>query len=150
MMRLIALILFAITLGCSRKKCFTPPPPTPIRLVNSTGQDLLNPQNPNAYSISDIRIHHLENGITKYHVVALDSSLATNTYLLLNDLSWYAQNGRNFYIQLAYNDIDTIYLRCDEVNEHSCTSFELKEFKYNNVTIPLKVLGGIYAYEVTK
>jgi len=153
-MRLIALILFAFTFGCDHKICTTPPPPTPIRFINSAGQDLLNPQNPNSYSISDIRIYYLENGNTRYETVGLDSIPGTSTFFLANNLPWHSQNGRSYFIQLAYNDIDTIYMRCDQVSKHGCTSFELKEFKYNNVIIPVKCFTGIQyslcVNEVTK
>lgn len=150
-MRLGSFILLFVIFGCSKPKCLSAPQPTPIRLVNGSGQDLLNPLTLNSYSINDIRISYVEDGSIKYTQVSIDSIPGANTFFLLNNLPWISQNGRNFYLQLSNVDVDTIYIRCDEVSSGGCTYFQLKDFRYNNVAPPLKLfIGGPAAYEIIK
>jgi hypothetical protein len=150
-MRLVSLVFLLVFVGCVKPQCFTPPQPTPLRFVNGSGQDLLNPAAPSAYSINDIRISYYENGSIKYSKVSVDSIPGANTFFLLNDLPWFSHNGQTFYLQLSSADTDTIYMRSDEVRGTDCTYFQLKDFKYNNVALPVKYfVGGPAAYEVIK
>jgi hypothetical protein len=151
-MRLACFILTLVILGCSKPRaCFTPPQPTPLRFVNDSGQDLLNPSTANSYSISNIRISYFENGSIKHSKVSIDSIPGANTFFLTNDLPWFSHNGQTFYLQLSNADVDTIYMRSDKMNGNDCTYFQVKEFRYNNVVQPLKFFtGGPAAYEITK
>ena len=152
LLRLASFIISLVILGCSKPPaCFTPPQPTPLRFVNDSGQDLLNPSTANSYSLSDIRISYFENGSIKHSKVSIDSIPGANTFFLINDLPWFSHNGQTFYLQLSNADVDTIYMRSDEVRGDDCTFFQLKEFRYNNVQLPLKFfIGGPAAYEITK
>lgn len=150
-MRLASVILFFTLLGCSKRICTTPAQPTPIRLVNSSGEDLLNPLSLNSYSINDIRMSYVENGSIMYTPVSIGSIPGANIFFLLNDLPWISQNGRTFYLQLSNVDVDTIYMRSDQVTRDGCAYFQLIDFKYNNVAPPLKYFpGGPAAYEIIK
>ena len=151
-MRLFLFLFPVLILGCSKEEnCSTPPAPTPIRLINANGEDLLNPQNPNAYPLSAIQLSYQENGIVKYDQLSLSSISGTDTFFLLNSMPWNAQNGQTFYLRLTSTDTDTIYMRNDAVDENGCTFYQLSAFQYNGVEIaPTSFPGGPRAFQIVK
>lgn len=134
------------------KICTSPPQPILLRLVNSAGTDLLAPGRPASYKFSDMSLKHVENGTSLHNTFSINSVGAIDTFFLTSDINWMADKGRNFYLTLSPTDIDTIYLRMDQVSEEGCSFFRFIEFKYNNVTVTPKTVIPNYPqmFEVIK
>lgn len=63
-------LIILMSIGCSKEKeddlcCTIISLGANISLKNSVGEDLLDPENPNAYKKGDIKIYHLINGVQK-------------------------------------------------------------------------------------
>lgn len=122
-----------------------------MRFVDENGNDLLNPASPDGYKFSDISLYYMEDGKKHYSKVMLDSLPQTKSYFLTTDISWNADGGRDFSLQLSPTVADKIYLRYDHVSENQCGFFRFVEFKYNNVNHDMKkTIGNFQAFEIVK
>ena len=121
--------------SCNKEQvaCFTPPQQIMIRLLDKDGSDLLDPTNLNGYKSSDINIFYIKDGKKNYSIVKLDSRPNTKSYFLTTDISWNADKGQDFSLELSPTVTDKIYLRYDKVSEGNCAFYKFVEFKYNNV-----------------
>lgn len=153
-LRALSLLLsFAFLCSCAKERisCFTPPEPTLIRLVDKNETDLLNPGNPNGYKFMDVRLYYLEDGRKVFSNLTLDSLPGGKGYFLNTDISWKADQGRDFYLQLSSATTDRIFLRYDHVSEKGCGFFRFVEFKYNGLIYNKKKVDGyIEAFEIVK
>jgi hypothetical protein len=147
---LLCLILLA---SCSKEiiSCFTPPEPTLIRLLDKNGTDLLDPSNPSGYKLNAMNIYYMEDGRKVLSPVKLDSLPSGDAYFLNTEISWKADQGREFFLTLSPTIRDRIYLRYDAVSEKRCAFFRFVEFKYNDVVYNKKKIGGsLEAFEIVK
>lgn len=146
-------LCIALFLSCSKQpdSCFTPPEPIYMRFLDENGNDLLNPANPDGYKLSNVRLHYMENGKKVNSKVMLDSLPDTKSYFLKTDISFKADKGRNFSLQLSPTVTDNIYLRYDHVSENRCAFFRFVEFKYNDVIYTMKETeGNFQAFKIVR
>jgi hypothetical protein len=139
------LLLFAALFSsCSKEPntCFTPPASIHMQLIDKDGNDLLNPSNPNGYKSTDISIYHMDNGKKTFSKISLDSLTDTKSYFLSTEISWNADKGRDFFLQLSPIVTDSIYLRYDKMSKDQCAFFKFMEFRYNNTIQRLEVTNG--------
>ncbi len=125
--------------------CFTPPEPCLIRLVDkNNGTDLLNPSNINAFNWNDIKMSIISNigsAISLY--ITIQKINNSDSFCIASDIPWEAVGGKTFYLRLSPNDVDTIFLDVDEINENPCRYFRQKTFVYNGTNYPTSVVYQI-------
>jgi len=145
------LLCLTLLFSCSKKSCFTPPEQIFIRLIDKDGNDLLDPNSANGYKINDISLYYRSNSKKTYSKVTLDSIPNTKKYFLNTDISWNADKGNDFSLQLSPTILDNIFLRYDHISEDNCAFFRFKEFKYNNVVYSNKQIEtNFWAFEIIK
>jgi hypothetical protein len=138
------LLFVALFSSCSKEPntCFTPPAPIHMQLIDKDGTDLLNPSDLKGYKLTNIGIYHMDNGKKTFSKISLDSVSNPKSYFLSTEISWYADKGRNFFLQLSPIITDNIYLRYDKMSDDQCAFFKFIEFRYNNTIQELKVTNG--------
>jgi hypothetical protein len=147
------LIFIILFISCSKGdiSCFTPPEPVHMRIVDNEGNDLLNPTNLNGYNLTDMRLYYISEGKKTYSKITLDSIPTTKTYFLNTDISWNADKGRSFYLELSPTVTDNIYVRYDKLSDDHCGFYKFVEFRYNNVNYSIKVTNGNFqSFEIVK
>lgn len=140
-------------LACHKRHldCDSDPAQIPaIRLLDSAGNDLLNPRNPNAYLHSNLNSWYYDN-VPMNNLIQIDSLPASDTFLLWNPYASSALGGRTYFLELSDKDVDTLYFRVERITDGDCGYDALQEFRYNGVEYKPKSYPPYFqAYEVTK
>lgn len=137
-------VIFFLSFSVDRL-CFTQPSPCFIRLVDkNNGTNLLNPSNINAFNWNDIKMSTVSNNGSVINVYSSVQKINnSNSDYIASDIVWEAVGGKTFYLKLSPNDVDTIYLDVDEVQENNCTYFRQKTFLYNGTNYPTSLMYQI-------
>lgn len=112
----------------------------------------MNPGNENSYKIEDIKISYIDKGISKQASVAVNRINTAGDYFLSTDISWFAENGQTFLVQLSATDTDTIYLSQPKRSEDGCTYFSTELLKYNDTPLELtmEIPLELFVYRIVK
>jgi len=93
----------------------------------------------------------MEDGRKMLSPVTLDSLRDGGGYFLNTEISWRADQGREFFLTLSPTITDRIYLRYDKVSEKGCGFFRFVEFKYNDVVYNKKnTPSNLAVFEIVK
>ena len=146
------LAVLVVVFSCSKKDCVTLPPPVLIRLLDSTGNDLLNHAKPHAYNPNEMEAWYVQNGQPANSRIAIDSFPGTDTFFLSTDMSAAIIGHATYYLKLTPADTDTIDIYTEKIEGKYCSSYFVKGFDYNHISYTQKGIekNMPFVYEVVK
>ena len=135
----IALVICFYSLSkCSKKECFTPPPPFQLRVEDTLGADLLNPA-----VCPTLKLYYLENGSANEVELAINLLYKTDAisdkktfYLQCIDLPWKSLEGLTVFKLYRSNlDADTLTVEVQKTTSCNCTYHSTSSVLFNGKDI---------------
>ena len=137
----IVLILALITYSCECPMCDAIPPTFRFSFFNTQGDNLLDPQLPNGLKISSFEY---ENGkqidfLVKDYVIKGHPEGIYHLELRYNRRDSFLYNclkkETTFYLKFDNQDIDTLSIKIDEIEDGECCSYYHTNIKYNGILL---------------
>jgi len=118
--------------------CNSPPPGILLRIVDSSGNDLLSPSALGNYADSVKLCTGTPNGDTIVHYLesVVDQDQKIVHQLLFVTIGYHCVGGNTFYLHRSHSIIDTLYANYTFDNS-GCEAFQVKEIKFNGVVLNL-------------
>jgi hypothetical protein len=134
------------------KPCTPSPLPVLLRIVSTTGTDLLNPANAGGYDTTKIKMYS-NLSATEDKLYVLPNTTADSFFLeTIIIQNW--ENAQQYFIKFPDGDVDTI-ITTQRLASESCGTYELLLLKYNGIPlIPAKLVstnyGPVTGYKIIK
>jgi hypothetical protein len=133
--------------GCKQcPKCFSPPEPFHLKLLNDKGENLLS----NGRFTSDsITIYYIDNGNKQILTLVFSDFMNNGMTISSTDIPWLSASStdKHYYLQPGKTMIDTLYIDVSMRHTECCTYYTYDKVSFRDKTIPF--VTNFATYELT-